>query len=467
MKRPPSLLPDLRRRSFLGIGLGIYGLGSVNGVIAATAQKAAAKSVLVLFEQGGMSQMDTWDPKPDVPAEHRSPFRPIDTVVPGLQFTELLEQTARHADKLSVVRCMHQPEPNIGNSHPRGCQYVFSGEAPGSAVEMPDIGSVVVASLGGLKPHLPPYLIAPGTSIYNTQSHVGFLPAAYEAFKVGGRDLTDPKWTVPNLSLLADIDIRRFKSREDLLSNLDVGVVSQTATKDAATMKSLFRQAEEMLTNPSTRNAFDLQSEPLRLRERYGKSHRGQCYLLGRKLIEAGARFVTIDVQEPPGRYEGAVTLEWDHHANIYSKTHTNRIPSTGGFGRWGIGTWPMMGSTDKALSALLHDMDQRGLLDETLVCFVTEFGRTPKINERSGRDHWTHSFTYVFAGAGVPGGQSVGETDRDGGYITSSNAYTIEDYAATIHAKVGTDVSQPIRTSDGRPVFISAKGQPIPELFS
>ncbi|MGD9855529.1 MAG: DUF1501 domain-containing protein [Planctomycetaceae bacterium] len=422
--------------------------------------------MLVLFEQGGMSQIDTWDPKPEVPEEHRSPFRPISTCVPGIQFTELLARTAQHADKLAIVRSMHQPQPNIGNSHPRGCQYVFSGEAPGGPIEMPDIGSVAVSRIGGRNRHLPPYLLVPGTSLYANQSHVGFLPAANEVFKVGGRDLTAPGWTVPHLSLLADIDAGRFRNREDLLSNLDVGIVSGVGTKDAEAMKSLVGQAEEMLTNPATRSAFDLQAETTAVRDRYGASHRGQCYLLARKLIESGARFVTVDVQEPPDKYEGAVTLEWDHHDRIYSSSHTNLKEGGAGFGRWGIGTWPMMGCTDLAFSALIEDMDQRGLLDETLLCLVTEFGRTPKINNRQGRDHWTHAFSFVFAGAGVPGGRVIGETDRDGGYVSSSMAYTIEDYAASIYAKLGVDVTQPLPTPDGRPVFIASQGAPIPELF-
>jgi hypothetical protein len=212
-------------------------------------------------------------------------------------------------------------------------------------------------------------------------------------------------------------------------------------------------QAADMLTNARTRSAFDIQSEPTTLRERYGLGHRGQCYLLARKLIESGVRFVTVDVREPMHSYRdgkavvygGGSNMNWDHHDAIYSTSHTN-VPNGGaGAGRWGIGTWPMMGSTDQAFSALIEDLHQRGLLDETLVCFVTEFGRTPKVNERQGRDHWTFSFSFAFAGAGVPGGQVVGSTDREGGYISSSMSYTLDDYAATIYEKLGIDRSRPL----------------------
>jgi len=470
----------IRRRSFLGLGLG-SALCTVTGLEAGAAQTPAgsasrpgrAKRVLVIFEQGGVSHIDTWDPKPDAPTEHRSPFKQIKTKADGVYFTELLTKTAQVADRLSIVRCMTQPTPGIGNSHPKGSQYVFSGEAPGGPVEMPDISSVVANRMGTEALYLPSNILLPGTDEQAATSTIGFLPPGYTVFKTGGSP-ADPAWKVPNLGLLAGIDERRFKDRRDLLSSLDVGFANGGQAKDVQAMRSLLAQAGDMLTNPLTRKAFDLSAEPAALREKYGTSHRGQCYLLGRKLIESGVRFVTVDCREPmnsyrdgkPVRYDGGPNMNWDHHDAIYAKTHTN-IPGGGaGAGRWGIQTWPMMGSTDQALAALIQDMHDRGLLEETLVCFVTEFGRTPKINERQGRDHWTHAFSFAFAGAGVPGGQVVGATDRDGGYITSSAAYTLEDYAATIYEKLGIDRSQPIHTPTSRPIYLAAKGKAIAELF-
>ena len=472
-------VPLLRRRSFIGLGLGglahLAGFGNLPSALAASVsgRKGRAKQVLVIFEQGGVSHIDTFDPKPDAPAEHRSPFKPISTVVPGMQFTELLRKTAKVADKLTVVRCMTQPTPGIGDSHPKGSQYIFSGEAPGGAVEMPDISSVVASIMGTRSEFLPSNILVPGTSEQAATSRSGFLPPGFAVFKTGG-NLADPKWKVPNLGLMADISPERFKRRRDLLSNLDVGVAHGGHVKDVDAMHSLLQQAENMLTTPRTREAFDLETESQRTRDTYGNGHRGQCYLLGRKLIESGVRFVTVDVREPrqswvDGKetsYDGGTNMNWDHHDAIYSTSHTN-IPNGGpGAGRWGIGTWPMMGSTDQAFAALIEDMSQRGLLEDTLVCFVTEFGRTPKINDRQGRDHWTHAFSFAFAGAGVPGGQVVGSTDRDGGYITNSQAYTIEDYAATIYEKLGIDRSTPLHTPNNRPIILSAKGRPIPELF-
>lgn len=461
------------RRSFLG--LGACGLLSLSGWRPAVASggKSRAKNVLVVFEQGGVSHIDTWDPKPDAAAEHRSPFKPIPTNVPGIFVTELLAKTAQHMDKLAVVRCMTQPTPGIGNSHPKGSQYIFSGEAPGGPEEMPDISSVVSLLKGTKAPHLPSNVLVPGTSEQAGTSSVGFVPPAHKVFRTGGSP-ADPNWTVPNLGLLGGIDAGRFQSRRDLLSNLDVGVPGAGGVKDLQALRSLREQAADMLTNPATRQAFDLASEPEKLRERYGLGHRGQCYLLGRKLIESGVRFVTVDCREPKDSWKdgkktsfpGGGNMNWDHHDAIYSESHTN-IPKGGpGGGRYGIGTWPMMGSTDQAFSALLEDLDARGLLSETLVCFVTEFGRTPKLNDRAGRDHWVHAFSFAFAGAGVPGGQVVGESDKDGGFVVSSNAYTIDDYAATVYEKLGVDREQPIYTPADRPIFLAKKGLPIPELF-
>ena len=461
------------RRSFLQLGM----IGAASALLpvrsSAADGKAArppkAKNVLVIFEQGGVSQIDTFDPKPEAVAEHRSPFKPIDTVVPGLRFTELLAKTARVADKLAVVRCMNQPTPGIGNSHPKGSRYIFSGEAPGGPVDMPDIGSILALRAGSACRYLPPYILVPGNSEQAGESKSGFLPSGLSAFKTGGRDLSAPDWRVSNLDLIGGIDARRFRDRADLLSNLDVGLntLGANASRQVEAMSSFVGQAQDMLSNPMTRKAFELSTESDAVRDRYGRGHRGQCYLLGRKLIESGVRIVTVDVREPmTDKTPGGSNMNWDHHDFIYS-TESTKIKGGGpGAGRYGIGTWPMMGSTDQAFSALIEDMDERGLLDETLVCFVTEFGRTPKINERLGRDHWTSSFSIALAGAGVPGGRVIGETDKDGGYIVSEMAYTIEDYAATVYEKLGLDRSEPLRTPDNRPIFIASKGRPIPELF-
>ncbi len=462
--------PFLDRRSFLGLGL-VGGLsGLAEQLQAATSSggpmlKARAKNVLVILEQGGMSHMDTWDPKPDAVAEHRSPYKPIATNVPGMQFTELLAKTARQANKLAVIRSMHH-KTNVASGHPLGTQYALSGEVPGGPVEMPDIGSVVAQLRGTELKCLPPYIMVPGNHEQAAMTRHGFLPASTKVFKTGGRDLSDPSWKVPDLGLLAGIDAGRFQDRRDLLSNLNVGLAAPADTS-LRSWSALAEQATDVLTNPKTQSAFRLADEADAVRDRYGRGHRGQCYLLGRRLIESGVRFVTVDVREPlTDKTPGGFNLNWDHHDYMYrdGSCGTVRI-AAGGEGRYGIGTWVMMGSTDQAFAALLEDMHERGLLDETLVCFVTEFGRSPKLNKFQGRDHWVNAYSIALAGAGIRGGQVIGRTDRDGGLVLD-HGHTPDDYAATIYAKLGIDRGRPLKTPADRPIFMAHAGQPIPELF-
>jgi hypothetical protein len=457
----------LDRRSFIGVSMGgLASLGvasSVEKAVAQQAHAAQAKSVLIVFEQGGISHTDTWDPKPDTNPVHRSPFKPVATSVPGVQFTELLSRTSKLAHKLTVVRCMRQPKPNIGNSHPLGSQYIFSGSDPTGPVELPDIGSVVSQQLGSSARHLPAYVFE-GSGEQSKESRLGFLPASHKAFRIHHGKVSGLK--------LEGIAPDRFQRRRDLLANLNIGLIGE-GKRDVRAMEQFAAQAEDMLTNPATLAAFDVASEPEHIKKLYhpneaNRTHRGDLYMLGRKLIEAGVRFVTINTQWPAdGKlWPGGGNMNWDHHDAIYSKDNTNIKGGGAGRGRFGIATWPMMQSTDWALSGLISDMDQRGLLADTLLCFVTEFGRTPKINEREGRDHWVHAFSIVFAGAGVPQGQIVGETDKDGAYVTSPMAYTVEDYGATVYSKLGIDVVEPIFTPEDRPIFLAKGGRVIPEVF-
>jgi hypothetical protein len=232
-------------------------------------------------------------------------------------------------------------------------------------------------------------------------------------------------------------------------------------------MERFYEQAFDMVSSPKVSAAFDLQREPAALREKYGRGHRGACYLMGRKLIEAGVRFVTVDVRWPlTAETPGGFNLNWDHHDFIYSRDSCGTVrDKAGGEGRYGIGHWCMMGSTDCAFAALIEDLDQRGLLAETLVCFITEFGRTPKLNRFQGRDHWTNAYSIVFAGAGVPGGQVIGRTDRQGGSVIDE-PHTPEEYAATIYEKLGIDRSRALYTASHRPVFFGHDAAPMAALL-
>lgn len=462
--------PFLSRRGLLTAGAaGVLGL-SLPQLLAlgqAPGRRAQARNVLVLLEQGGLSHMDTWDPKPEVVAEHRSPFKPIATTVAGLRFTELLARTAGVAKKLAVVRSMFHPKGGA-NGHPTGTQYMLSGAHPGGAVEMPDIGSVASSLLGSECKYLPPYVMVPGNHEQANEARHGFLPAATKAFKTGGRDVSAPGWKVDALLPRPENTGDRLADRRRLLAAVDERDPSGPGRRDGlGGMGRFYEQAFDMVSSPKVEKAFDLRVEPDRVRERYGRGHRGACYLVGRKLIEAGVRFVTVDVRWPlTPETPGGFNLNWDHHDLIYNPGSCGTVrDKAGGEGRYGIGTWPMMGSTDHAFAGLIEDLDQRGLLAETLVCFVTEFGRTPRLNKFQGRDHWTNAYSIVFAGAGVPGGQVIGRTDREGGQVVEQ-PHTPEDYAATIYEKLGIDRTQPLYTSSHRPVYFGHGGEPIPELF-
>jgi hypothetical protein len=455
------------RRQALKLGVaGVLGLSLPQCLAAAeTAQRrAVARSVLVILEQGGLSHMDTWDPKPEAIADHRSPYRPISTNVPGVQFSELLTKTASVADKLTVIRSFHH-ERGGADAHPNGTQYVLSGSHPaGSSVTMPDIGSIVSQVAGSECRYLPPYIMVPGNHEQAAETRNGFLPASTRVFKTGGRDLSDPSWTIQGIVSRPELDGSRLTGRHSLADSL--GRYERTRIETQG-MDRFYDQAFDMLTSPKVAEAFDLKREPASVRDRYGRGHRGACYLLGRKLIEAGVRFVTIDPRWPltPETPRGG-NLNWDHHDYIYAR-ETCELPgaSGAGAGRYGIGHWVMMGSVDHAYAALIADLDQRGLLAETLVCFVTEFGRTPRMNKAQGRDHWTHAYSMVFAGAGVPGGQIVGRSDREGGYVVEQ-PYIPENYASTIYEKLGIDRTQPLYTSSNRPVFFAHAHEPISQLL-
>lgn len=471
MTHSPWSAADWTRREWISAGaFGLLGATLPQSLALAAnsaAPRAKAKQVLVIMEQGGVSHIDSWDPKPLQVSEHRSPYAPMQTVVPGMHFTELMQHTARIANRISVVRSFHHRRAGA-DGHPQGTQYMLSGSHPVSPTVMPDIGSIVSKLLGSECKDLPPYVMVPGNHEQAAETRTGFLSEGYKVFKTGGRDVSDPKWKVSDLLPRPENVTDRLTGRRHLLGNLDRGYVGASPTAPSARgMDRFYDQAFSMLTSSLVTRAFDLQSESTAIRERYGAGHRGACYLIGRKLIEAGVRFVTVDTRWPsmPGK-PGGGNLNWDHHDFIYAQ-ETCELPgaSGAGAGRYGFGHWVMMGSTDQAFAALITDLEERGLLEETLVCFVTEFGRTPKINKHQGRDHWTHAFSLVFAGAGVPGGQIVGATDPDGGYVTTT-PYIFEDYAATVYEKLGINRDLPLYTPTNRPVYYGHLGEPIPALL-
>ncbi|HND56072.1 MAG TPA: DUF1501 domain-containing protein, partial [Pirellulaceae bacterium] len=401
---------------------------------------------LVIYEEGGISQMDTWDPKPDAPVDHRTPYKPIATSVPGVQFSEVMPQIAKVAHKLTVVRSMTSTKVA---GHMEGCQEFFKGYRFTNAAAFPDIGSVVADQLGTDCPQLPPYIFCPGANMPNHITTTGFLPPTRRPWKLGtkslGENVADPNWKVASLQPPKGLGPQRYDERRQLLARLDADNPLASHAL-AQSLRQSYQHAFDLLTSGEVQRAFDLSTEPDSVRDRYGRDHRGCCYLMGRKLIEAGVRFVTVTAIQPPehvGRpnygMPNGVFLNWDHHEGIYFNGPCGGPQAMSNSERYGLPHPVMMPSLDRSLSALIEDLDQRGMLDDTLVCFITEMGRTPRINKWQGRDHWARAMSVAFAGAGTPGGQVVGRTDREAADVIDA-LYTPYDYAETVYRKLGIE---------------------------
>lgn len=469
-----------RRRLLQSVSPGILGLGAfasgMPSMVAATpgshSRLAAARNVLVVYEEGGMSQMDTWDPKPDAPVDHRSPYKPIASNVPGIHVTSLMPNLSRHVDKLSIVRSMTSARVA---GHMEGCREFFKGYRFDSTVKFPDIGSVVVDRLGTDCTELPGYVFAPGANMPNHVSNPGFLKADRAPWKLGTRSLGEnvaaKDWCVKALDPQPELNADRLASRRGLLTQIDGSLGEPDPAVELR--RSYLSRAFDMLTSPQVQAAVSFGGETEATLDRYGRDHRGLCYLLGRKLIEAGVRFVCVTVIQPPdlvGRPNygepNGVFLNWDHHEGIYQNGPCGGPQGMSNQERYGLPHPVMMPSFDRSFSALLDDLDQRGLLEETLVCYVTEMGRTPRVNKWGGRDHWGRAASIAFAGAGVPGGQVVGRTDREAAEVVDG-LYTPYDFAETIYRKLGIDTEQRLHLPDGRPIDFTDGGRPMTELFS
>lgn len=443
---------------------------ALEAVAKESARRPRAKQVLVVYEEGGISQMDTWDPKAQAPVDHRTPYKPIATSVPGIQFSELMPQIARHADKLTVVRSMTSTKVA---GHMEGCQEFFKGYPFNLAKEFPDIGSIVGELLGSACAELPPYVFCPGANMPNHITTTGFLNVSRAPWRLGtkslGENVADPTWKVRALQLQPGISAARLEERHRLLNDLSPDSASALTTS----MRRTYEHAFDLLTSRRVQSAFDLTTESAATRDGYGRDHRGCCYLLGRKLIEAGVRFVTVTVIQPPehvGRpgygEDNGVFLNWDHHEGIYRNGPCGGPQAMSKSERYGLPHPVMMPSLDRSLSALIEDLHQRGLLDETLLCFITEMGRTPRINKWQGRDHWARAMSIAFAGAGVPAGHVIGVTDEQGADVIDG-VCTPYDYAATVYAKLGIGDELRLKKADGRPVDMTFGGTPIRGLFS
>jgi hypothetical protein len=432
---------DILHVGWLG-GLGLS-LGSLLRLEAARADsnrrpEAKAKSVIHIYLQGGFAHMDSFDPKPDAPAEYRGILGTVSTKLPGVRFSEHMVKTAEVADRLTVVRSMSHTEVD----HSRGEHSMFTGYRPSPALVYPSLGSVTAHELGPRR-DMPPYIVVPNAGSRFLGN--GYLSSAYGPFALGAEP-GRPGFAVRDLSLPQGVDDARFASRKEWKQLVDDHFAELDKDDVLGTMDTFYQRAYGLLSSQKAREAFSLKGETDKTKELYGligltgplsfRNRSAARFLIARRLIEAGARFVTVTF--------GA----WDTHAFHYA------------------GIQIQMPLLDIAFSGLITDLDRRGLLDSTLVVVNSEFGRTPKINAGGGRDHWPRVFSIVLAGGGIKRGQVYGASDA----LAAEPAKTplsVEDYAHTVYQLLGIDAKKDLMSPGNRPQQIVTNGKVVKELLA
>jgi len=434
-----TLCDGLTRRHFVRLGaLSVLGLSLPEMLCAEAAHaagkvasKAKAKNVLLIYLGGGLTHHDTFDPKPDAPQEIRGKYGTIPTTLPGIRFSDQMPEMA----KLTHLFALCRGQVTGSDHHETAAQWMLTGNYGNmQGGDYPSIGSIIAHETRTANA-LPPHVAIPRNHSFTWElGKAAWLGERYESFKSG--DPSNNDWKVPNLALLPDVPRERLNRRQGMLKAIDHLAKTIDGSDAVRSMDSFYQRATQMIVSTEARQAFDLSKESDKTREMYGKNDRwGAQALLARRLIEADVRFVLLSYSA------------WDHHANIFPACD-KALP---GF--------------DKAVAALLRDMSERGLLKDTLVAMYGDFGRTSKINKDNGRDHWGNAGVMLFAGAGVRGGQVIGETDERGEYVLERPIRPPE-VAATIYHALGIDYEKALYTPQGRPVPILPECEPIRELW-
>jgi uncharacterized protein (DUF1501 family) len=425
----------LSRRSFLRVGgLATLGLTLDAYLRVQSAQPARdRKSIqcILLWMQGGPSHHDTFDPKPDAPAEVRGEFKTIPTTLSGVHIAEHLPLLARQTDKYSIIRG-HDPK---NGSHGTADHLMMSGHKYNPALPFPCFGSVVAKQRGSKQGLLPFVQLGRFIDRRFNGGIAGFLGDEFNAFEVPD-DPSRPTFTVRDLSV-PDTRKATLQRRYAMLAEVDRFDRAAEDTSTAVKARDAFyEKAHGLITSPAAKRAFDLALEPAKMRERYGMTQFGQSCLLARRLVEAGVQFVTVT--------DGG----WDTHQNNFKSLKDRKLPVL-----------------DRAYSALLEDLNARGLLDSTLVVWFGDFGRTPKINPSAGRDHWASAGVACLGGGGVKMGEVVGATNKLGEFVIDSPV-TPQDLAATIYTALGVPLNTWFKTADGRPIELCPEGKPVKQLI-
>jgi hypothetical protein len=469
---PTPVIPRrqwLRMSAAAGMGLSLPRLlcaeSAARGSLAS--HRATAKSCIYIFLCGGPSQPDLWDLKPDAPAGIRTVFEPIETSVPGIRFGSLIPHVAQHADKLALIRSMTHAD----NDHNGAIARTLLGQFPARRGEIyiarddhPAIGAILHRLLGG-HGAAPAWVVLPRPFTTYSPPHkgqtAGFLGPSFDplAFQKEAKgSLSDAPLALDAVALPERVDEPRLRARLGLVQAVHSEQLLTTASPAVQRLQKSYENAVNLVATSAAHRAFDLGQEPDRLRDRYGRNEYGQSFQMARRLIEAGVR--TVNVFWTFFDAKGCQFNLWDNHGvpndvcgidgqmtGVQQLTHQYCTPSF-----------------DRSFSALLEDMQERGLLDETLVVVAGEFGRTPKINATQGRDHWAHCYTQILAGGGIRGGQIYGASDGQGAYVKDSPV-TPDDFAATILHAFGLAPETAVEDPSGRPVQIST-GTPVTALF-
>jgi hypothetical protein len=390
-------------------------------------REGTAKSVIYIYLPGGAAHQETFDPKPSAPVEYRGPLGSIETVIPGVRLGEMLPHTAKIVDKIAICRSMTHGEA----AHERGTHNMFTGYRPSPALQYPSMGSVVSHEFGP-RNNLPPYVCIPNQP--NEFAGTGYLSSSYAGFSLGS-DPADKNFQVRDLSLPNGVDTGRFDKRRRMLDVVNGYFREKEKSDSLDALDTFYDRAYSMISSQQAREAFDMAKEPDAIKDEYGRNQAGMRMLLARRLVEAGVRFVTLT-------YGG-----WDMHDNIQNGIK-NQVPSL-----------------DQGFATLIRDLDRRGLLSSTLVCIGSEFGRTPKINNLAGRDHWPKVFSVVMAGGGIKQGIVYGSSNATASE-PEDDPLTVEDWATTIYDRLGIVADKELMAPGDRPIEIVDGGKVRKDLL-